>query len=646
MNSKARSSIFSRTLEYLLPVLVFTLGMQLLRVFIPSLAWYLRDTVKISTLNLIPYAFGTFLLGFLAAALRRLVGARNALWIAAGGVAVVRLAQQLSASPALDFGLSIAGMGLFLIFLPIFIGHVRMQGERAAPRWVYGIVLGLAFDIALRGVFGARDLSTISGVIPFLVVVVIVFLIFWALWRESKLGSEIPSETTWRRAIPLLAIGPYLVLQLLFFQSQGWVEEVAGLNTPLGFVVVMLGSLAAAAGIAWGFARPRTLHPILALFIAIGLTLAVFYADQAGGMIVVTLLIAQLLMGWGWAVVAGVSSKASRAGLWRTTVTVGGGMVLFLTLVFAFYLAQDIALPFPRQAFPAAAAALLGLFVLIASVQDRSQTKVASWDLSGISVAGILALVPFVYWALLGSGPLPEQPSGLPIKVMSYNIHSGFNFAGSQDLEAIADVIEDSGADIVVLQEVSRVRLMDGAADMPTWLSQRLDMPMLFQGTEEPIWGNAILSRYPVLESGWGDLPLAGTLMKRGYLWARIDAGGPQPLLVIGTHLHHLGPDSLARQAQVPVILEFWDGQGYSLLLGDLNAEPDSTEMEMIVEAGLLDSWSDAGVGSGFTFSSGDPYQRIDWIWHTEDLIAVETQVVQTQASDHMPVLATIDLRP
>ena len=123
MNSKARSSIFSRTLEYLLPVLVFTLGMQLMRVFIPSLAWYLRAQVQISTLNLIPYAFGTFLLGFLAAALRRLVGARNALWIAAGGVAVVRLAEQLSASPALDFGLSIAGMGLFLLFLPIFIGH-------------------------------------------------------------------------------------------------------------------------------------------------------------------------------------------------------------------------------------------------------------------------------------------------------------------------------------------------------------------------------------------------------------------------------------------------------------------------------------------------------------------------------------------
>ncbi|MBE9479926.1 MAG: endonuclease/exonuclease/phosphatase family protein [Chloroflexi bacterium] len=646
MKLKTRSSIFSSTLQYLLPALVFTLSMQLLRVFISGLAWYLRDTVGISTISLIPYAFGTFLLGFLAAALRRLAGSRNALWITAGGVAILRLVEQLSANPALDFGLSIIGVGLFLNFLSIFIGHLRMQGDRAAPRWIYGLVLGLAFDIALRGVFGARDLNAVSGVVPLVVVVVIVVLIFWALWREPKPDADIASDAAWKHALPLMTIGPYMVLQLLFFQSQGWVEEVAGLNAPLGFVIVMLGSLSATAGIAWGFARPRSMHPILAFGIAIYLALVVYYADQAGGMIVFAILIGQLLMGWGWAVVASVAKRADRPGLWRTTVAVAGGMVLFLALVFAYYLAMDIAMPFPRQVFPTAAAALLGLLLLFASIQTRSQTEVASWDLSGISVAGVLAIVPLAYWVLLGSAPTPEQPSGLPIKVMSYNVHSGFSFSGRQDLEAIAHVIEDSGADIVALQEVSRVRLMDGSADMSTWLSQRLDMPILFRGTEEPIWGNAILSRYPVLESGWGELPLAGTLIKRGYLWARIDVGGPQPLLVIVTHLHHHGPDSLARQAQVPVILRFWNGQGYSLLLGDLNAEPDSTEMKLIADVGLLDSWSDAGVGPGFTFSSGDPYQRIDWIWHTEDLVAVEVQVLQTQASDHLPVVAILDIAP
>ncbi|MGB2894640.1 MAG: endonuclease/exonuclease/phosphatase family protein, partial [Anaerolineales bacterium] len=391
---------------------------------------------------------------------------------------------------------------------------------------------------------------------------------------------------------------------------------------------------------------PRTLHPIVAFGIAIYLTLAVFGIDRAGGTIVFTILIGQLLMGWGWAVVAGVAKQTNGPGLGRTTVVVAGGMVLFLTLVLAFYIAQDMAMPFPRQVFPAAAAAMLGLFLLSASIQTRSQTEVASWDLSGISVAGVLAIVPLAYWALLGPAPTPEQPSGLPVKVMTYNVHSGFSYSGLQDLEAIARVIEDSGADIVALQEISRVRLMDGSADMSTWLSQRLDMPVLFRGTEEPIWGNAILSRFPVLESGWGELPLAGTLIKRGYLWARIDVGGPRPLLVIATHLHHVEADSLARQAQVPVILRFWNGQDYSLLLGDLNAPPDSIEMKLIADAGLLDSWNEAGVGPGFTFSAGDPFQRIDWIWHSDDLVAVEAQVLQTLASDHLPVVTTLDLAP
>ena len=47
-----------------LPALVVTLGLQLLRVFIPSLAWYLRDTLGVGSAVLGACAFGTFLLGF------------------------------------------------------------------------------------------------------------------------------------------------------------------------------------------------------------------------------------------------------------------------------------------------------------------------------------------------------------------------------------------------------------------------------------------------------------------------------------------------------------------------------------------------------------------------------------------------------
>jgi endonuclease/exonuclease/phosphatase (EEP) superfamily protein YafD len=56
--------------------------------------------------------------------------------------------------------------------------------------------------------------------------------------------------------------------------------------------------------------------------------------------------------------------------------------------------------------------------------------------------------------------------------------------------------------------------------------------------------------------------------------------------------------------------------------------------------------WCEVCVRSVFISNSRDPYQRIDWIWHTEDLTTVEVEVLQTQASDHLPVLATLDMAP
>ena len=46
-----------------LPALVTVLGLQSLRVYYPSLAWYLRDTVGVGSITLGAIAFATFLLG-------------------------------------------------------------------------------------------------------------------------------------------------------------------------------------------------------------------------------------------------------------------------------------------------------------------------------------------------------------------------------------------------------------------------------------------------------------------------------------------------------------------------------------------------------------------------------------------------------
>ncbi len=229
---------------------------------------------------------------------------------------------------------------------------------------------------------------------------------------------------------------------------------------------------------------------------------------------------------------------------------------------------------------------------------------------------------------------------------MTYNIHSAYTSAGRQDPEAIAQTIEASGADLVTLQEVSRGWLLDGSTDLAAWLSNRLGMRVLFQGTSDPVWGNAILTRLPVLGHGMAPLPLAGTLLQRGYLWAQVDVGGPKPLLVIATHLHHIEAEHGPRLVQVPVLLRFWNGSPFSLLMGDMNSEPTYPEMDLIRNAGLIDSWAEAGSGAGLSWPAVKPVERIDWVWHTPDLKASEAINPQSLASDHLPLVVVLQASP
>ncbi len=646
MDTNNRSASFKTSSQYLLPALVILFGMQFLRSLMPSLGWYLRDSVGIGSMQLLPYAFGTFFLGFLAAVLRRILGPQASLWLTAGGLAFLRVADQFIYNPGIDLWLNITGVGLFLNFLPIFIGHLRGLGEWSAQRWAYGVVLGLGFDIALRGVFDTIDLNTLTGWLPAMLTVLLAALLLVMLWREPQPGGSSYSGVRFLKALPLMSLGPYIVLQSLYFSSQGYLEEVAGLNPPLGFILVLVGYALSAGGIAFGLSRPHALHPLLALGISIYLGYTVYVANQSSTWIVLTFLLGQSLIGWGLAAVANLNATAETRGLGRTTLSVAGGFIIFLILVFGYYVAQDIALPFSRQVLPAAAAVLLGLFIFAASAQLRRSPSAPTRDLTGLYISAGLLVVPFLYALVAGAGPTPIPAKADSVKVMTYNVHSGFGATGLQDLEAIAGVIEASGADVVAMQETSRVRLMDGGADIPRWLSLHLGMPFVFRGTEEPHWGNTILSRYPIIESGWGDLPRAGKLIGRGYLWARIDVGMAEPLLVIVTHLHHLEPDSDARVEQVPVLLESWNGQGHTIILGDFNAEPGSPEMRLLADAGLLDAWGVAGEGPGYTFSSDEPVKRIDWLWHSPDLLPTHIKVIQTQASDHMPVIATFEYQP
>ena len=51
-----------------------------------------------------------------------------------------------------------------------------------------------------------------------------------------------------------------------------------------------------------------------------------------------------------------------------------------------------------------------------------------------------------------------------------------------------------------------------------------------------------------------------------------------------------------------------------------------------------------AGDGAGFTFDAATPPARIDYILTSDDLVVRTAAVVPSDASDHLPLVADVDL--
>lgn len=272
----------------------------------------------------------------------------------------------------------------------------------------------------------------------------------------------------------------------------------------------------------------------------------------------------------------------------------------------------------------------------------------------------------------------PPQAGPRPLTVATYNIHHGTgndtcttpppqpgqppNADCGLDLERIASVIEQLGADVVGLQEVDRFWARSGGVDQPTVLADRLGMHMCYganlvhqpdaHATVPHEYGTAILSRFPILSCENLFLPKANPPAgeQRGLLQARVNVRGV-PLMFLNTHLHTAVAD---RRVQVQAIADWLDANpSLPVLVGDLNARPAETTLPPLFSR-LVDVWPAAHPDPsepGFTFPAlptRPPDRRIDYIL-TDPRIAIDAARVDVSdltalAADHYPVVASIAL--
>lgn len=617
-------------------------GLQLVRVLLPSLVGYLRDSQGVGSLDLAPIAIGIFSLSFLAGILWRLAGQRTAVWVSVGGVGLIRLIEQISVSANADYILSALGTALFLMFIPIRLGIARSTGTQGTTNFGTAFLLGMSLDTAIHIAGKTLDLSWQTGFLPILLIAFLLLALFDSLRKENfDASADTSSDGNWARTFALAAIGPWLFLQLIVFQNVARLSALTGWETPAAGALIVLGNtvgLYAALHVAKSGLRTFGLSIISGLILVLFLLnpnstgwLAVI--QLFGGHIFSFILAMIIFIGLGW--------EAVNSGLLRAAVTNGIGQIIFVLLTFVYYVSYDISFGVRAETLLPITAFLVAIGAIIAGRGQITYGDIKS-NLTPVYSASLLLIVPLVL-ALTWSNPAPISPAAgnKTVRVMTYNLHNGFNTDGRSSMEELAQVIEDSGADVVAFQEISRGWLIWAPTDMLTWLSQRLDMPYRFNPTAGAQWGNAILSRYPIDSYEVRSLPPEGLLLERGYFVAEINLGGGT-FSFIGTHFSHRESQDTERDIQASEISSNWADNPATIFVGDLNAVPESNAYRILQDAGLIDISSILGDPPTYTYYSADLDHQIDYIWGTDDLTFSDFEIIQSTASDHLSLVVTV----
>jgi endonuclease/exonuclease/phosphatase family metal-dependent hydrolase len=241
-----------------------------------------------------------------------------------------------------------------------------------------------------------------------------------------------------------------------------------------------------------------------------------------------------------------------------------------------------------------------------------------------------------------------ENPTG-PFRVMTYNIHHGEGLDGKVDVQRIAAVIRGERADIVALQEVDKGVRRTGRRDFPAELAALTGLTCVFsnnfhyQGGE---YGNAVLTRFPVLNATNAHYQMLRTNEQRGILQLTLQVHG-RPLVFLNTHLDYRGDDAERLLNAQEILALTAQHRGTPIVLcGDFNDTPGS-RVHQTIKALFDDAWARAGTGEGWTFPADQPRKRIDYVWFAKagHLVPINAQVPPSAASDHLPLVVTFQFQ-
>jgi endonuclease/exonuclease/phosphatase family metal-dependent hydrolase len=263
-----------------------------------------------------------------------------------------------------------------------------------------------------------------------------------------------------------------------------------------------------------------------------------------------------------------------------------------------------------------------------------------------------------------GSTPADSRPT---LRVATFNIHKGAPRRGPYDLERTIDAIHRLGVDVVGVQEAMRNDEAFGCDDQPALIAEglrsRSGLPWTYvhanawittnrgcmdsgRGDDVATEGLAFITREHIVDS-------SVVRLNQGRVGLAVRLARMPQVPIVVTHLAANRQNQADRVREIGILLPWAKRLGPGILVGDLNAEAEASELTPLF-TNYLDAWPEAeargtarGVTNGATRPNGR--SRIDYVLYTPgtDLVMESSEVIDTvtlglgEVSDHHPVIAT-----
>lgn len=270
-------------------------------------------------------------------------------------------------------------------------------------------------------------------------------------------------------------------------------------------------------------------------------------------------------------------------------------------------------------------AALFVLFACVLMLSRRFWIAVAAAVGFGVSV---VPLLPYAVGEPVAAAVASTREE--TFRLVSFNV-----WFRNRDMARVAEYIESSNADAVVLLELTKRQAEALVPLLPTYPHHQMETGLM---------GAAVFTKWPVLSSDSVPLSPSGSVTASRVM---LDWRGT-PVNVLGVHLMWpMGSNnSRYRNQELNTLVEFSKAQrGPLLIAGDFNLTPWSEYFSDALEQSGL---HDAAVGFGLARSWPSQFApvgiRIDHCLLSRHWSARSTVIGPDLGSDHLPLVADVAL--